>query len=330
MNTNIKTDTRLITISSDSATLYNNGDFLSDMYFKFDGMLKDEDDIIYSQISIHTAQIPISFYVVNVYNNKFVYKYSTNSITTVYFDVGNYNANTFLTYFNSVIPNVVLVFNKINGKFTISSNNSLIIYPDSTCYKLLGLKAGITYSDTTSPYIIQPPFPCQFQGISRIKINSNELSGYSMDSSMGSYSPLIDCITVNSSAFGVILFQNVINLKTPLRNKILNGFDIQFMDDDNNLINFNGCEWNLTLELNIIRQFYIIDRTFPKLEPETQEEEPQPEEPQPETARPARAYNSDAIIEAPEEPEDNNNINVEPTGDEDLDLLLYKTNNNIT
>ena len=77
MNTNIKTDTRLITISSDSATLYNNGDFLSDMYFKFDGMLKDEDDIIYSQISIHTAQIPISFYVVNVYNNKIVYKYST-------------------------------------------------------------------------------------------------------------------------------------------------------------------------------------------------------------------------------------------------------------
>ena len=320
MNTNIKTDTRLITISSDSATLYNNGDFLSDMYFKFDGMLKDEDDIIYSQISIHTAQIPISFYIVNVYNNKFVYKYSTNSITTVYFDVGNYNANTFLTYFNSVIPNVVLVFNKINGKFTISSNNSLIIYPDSTCYKLLGLKAGITYSDTTSPYIIQPPFPCQFQGISRIKINSNELSGYSMDSATGSYSPLIDCITVNSSAFGVILFQNVINLKTPLRNHTLNGFDIQFMDDDNNLINFNGCEWNLTLELNIIRQFYIFDRTFPKLEPEQQpmdvveEEEPAPEEPQP-------------VL--PEEPEDNNNINVEPTGDEDLDLLLYKTNNNI-
>jgi hypothetical protein len=317
MNTNIKTDTRLITISSDSATLYNNGDFLSDMYFKFDGMLKDEDDIIYSQISIHTAQIPISFYIVNVYNNKFVYKYFNDEITTVYFDVGNYNANTFLTYFNSVIPHVTLSFNKINGKFTISSNHAIYIYPDSTCYKLLGLKAGISYSDTTNPYIIQTPFPCQFQGISRIKINSNELSGYSMDSATGSYSPLIDCITVNSSAFGVILFQNITNLKTPLRNKILTGFDIQFLDDDNNLINFNGCEWNLTIELNIIRQFYIVDRTFPKLQPESQEEAPEAQEEAPETQ--------------PEtEPEDNNNMNVEPTDDDDLDLLLYKTNNNIT
>ena len=55
-------DSRQINLSSDTADQYLNGSFLSNVVFNMNGMLKNEDDIVMTQISVNSAQIPISYY----------------------------------------------------------------------------------------------------------------------------------------------------------------------------------------------------------------------------------------------------------------------------
>ena len=58
----------LITLNSTNGTL-RNGTRKSFVDFNFTGLLKDEKDILRSYISILNAQIPVSFYTINYYNN---------------------------------------------------------------------------------------------------------------------------------------------------------------------------------------------------------------------------------------------------------------------
>lgn len=298
---NTYTDSRLITISSDSANSIENGTLMSNCKFIFDGMLKDETDILYTNISVQNAQIPISYYVVNIYNNSFKYKVGSGPIKTVNFETGNYNASSFILLFEGNVPEMTVTLNKFNGRFMITGTQPFIIYGDgTTCHKLLGIAKSTDYSAS----VLMCPFPCQFQGITRIKVVSNALSTYAMDSISGSFSNVLASVSVNSGAYGILLYDNTSQYKPLLREKTLNYFDIALLDDDENHINFNNVSWHMTLQIDIIRKLQVVDTTFPQVT------SPQPTSDQPEE------NNIDlSTVELPIS-----------TGDSDLDFLLYQNN----
>ena len=297
------TDSRLINIDSDNADIYNNSNLRSDMVYFFKGLLTEDDDSLYSQISIQSAQFPVSFYVVNYSNNTLRYQYHNLPITTISFDVGNYNATSFIAQFHSKVVNQVsLTFDKLTGKYLINSNQNFTFYQQgSTCFRLLGLDLE---SDLVgiAPYDEPAPFPCNFAGITRLKIVSEKLATYSRDSS--TITNVLATIPVNAPPFGILLYQNTSNFKAMLRERVIDFFDIRIYDDFNNLINFNGIEFGITLQIDIIRNYANMDTTFPPLQrtiaPATK---PEPEEPVP-----------DGI------PDDNLPLG---TGDTDLDFFLY-------
>ena len=297
------TDSRLINIDSDNADIYNNSNLRSDMVYFFKGLLTEDDDSLYSQISIQSAQFPVSFYVVNYSNNTLRYQYHNLPITTISFDVGNYNATSFIAQFHSKVVNQVsLTFDKLTGKYQINSNQNFTFYQQgSTCFRLLGLDLE---SDLVgiAPYDEPAPFPCNFAGITRLKIVSEKLATYSRDSS--TITNVLATIPVNAPPFGILLYQNTSNFKAMLRERVIDFFDIRIYDDFNNLINFNGIEFGITLQIDIIRNYANMDTTFPPLQrtiaPATK---PEPEEPVP-----------DGI------PDDNLPLG---TGDTDLDFFLY-------
>ena len=296
------TDSRLINIDSDNADIYNNSSFHSYMVYFFKGLLTEDDDRLYSQISIQSAQFPVSFYVVNYSNNTLRYQYHNLPITTISFDVGNYNATSFIAQFHSKVVNqVFLTFDKLTGKYQINSNHNFTFYQQgSTCFRLLGLDLESDYVVTTAPYDQPAPFPCNFAGITRLKIVSEKLATYSRDSS--TITNVLATIPVNAPPFGILLYQNTSNFKAMLRERVIDFFDIRIYDDFNNLINFNGIEFGITLQLDIIRNYSDMDTTFPPLQrtiaPSTK---PEPEEPVP-------------------VPDDNLPLG---TGDTDLDFFLY-------
>lgn len=293
-------DSRLINLSSQSADLYNNGTSLSDVVFSFVGLLQNEENILYSQISVMNAQIPISYYIINEYNNTL--NYSVNNINyTVSFALGNYNANSFITEFLSKMNGFNCSLNRITGKLTFTYYKSFKFLSSSTCFKVLGF---LPYNDYISVNnSLTGTSPCNFFGMTRLRIASTELLTYTMDSFIGNYSDTLQTINVNSGSFGILLYDNTQKFKAILRNKVINYFDIKLYDDDNNLVDFNGVHWNITLQLDITRQLNSFIGNISDI--------PQPVQ----------------QTQDNQDNQDNQAVDLPiSTGDNDLDLLLYENN----
>lgn len=242
-------DSRQINISSNSASQQLNDNLLSNVVFDFVGLLRDEPNILYKQITVCNAQIPVSFYIINEYNN--ILKYSIGgSIITLNFPYGNYNATSFITKFKELLSGWGCVLDKITGKLTFTYTINFIFY-SSSLYSLLGF---IGTSSTSVLNSLTAVNLCDFSGVRRLSIRSNILRLLNRDSTTGNYTSDICVIPVNQPAYGIIKYENISGFKNILSNNALDQIDISIFDDDNNLVDFNGINWTITLQLDIIRK----------------------------------------------------------------------------
>jgi len=329
------TEQRIINLSSDSANTYKNGTLLSYVEYNFNDFIKPEENIINISCSIQNASLPLSFYIINEYNNKLEYSLDGINKTIVNFDFGNYNANTFIDQFKSKTP-FNITFNKANGKFTFSYTSTFYFhYTNSTIFNILGFKKNLDYVSVGNNIIA--PYLADFSGIRTIKIRSSKLSNYNLDSiSGGSFNDLCT-IPVDVGYYGIIVYNNQVNFKSLLNTKYVSLFDIQLVDGFNDeLIDFNNVGWTITLQFDILRKLEEItniettnlnnklDNLISILlgnsgieEEATNKEEATREEPEA-TREATREEPEEVIQETPI-------LETEPTtGDETLDFLLYK------
>lgn len=218
-----------------------NGTYNSDIDFGVYGLIQDETYILYNTVSIVHAEIPYSFYVVNVYNN--LLSLSTGDI---YIDRGNYNATSLMKAINSKLPvNMTLTFNSSDGKFKLSYNQPFSIKNTSTINRILGLGKEMY---TSINNVIQFPYPANLLGTKNLYIKTN-LFINNLNLSTNDYETLA-CIPVNVEPYSIIMFNNYSNSAHIIKNKTLDSINIRIYDDDNNLVNFNNVDWSITLEIN--------------------------------------------------------------------------------
>lgn len=320
------TETKIINLNSKNS-IKNNSTYLSDVFFPFSGLLKDDDDdIIERYISILNAQIPFSFYNINIYNN--ILKIQISTITyTLTLTRGNYNATSFITEIQTqLIANAItdltlsissttglLTFTKTTGSFTLISSGS-------TIYEVLGFVVGTNYNSVSSKIIA--PYPLNLLGTLRLRICSYELSTNNIDFTLIT-------LPIETGNFGLIQYTNITNIKATLNNVSLDGFDISIIDDDNNYINFNNINWTMTFVLTLIkRRKNISPIKFNEIIKQNQEipiEEPQ------QIQQTEQIPNEEIPVE--EIPvEEEQYIEEIATGEpirDDLDLLLYNNRGNI-
>jgi len=143
-----------INLSSSSAK-YKNNRYNSVMLFDL-LVMKKEHNILYIQVSLIHAQIPVLYYTINENNNTF--NLLSGSFTLIN---GNYNATSIKTMFLNLIgSSFSMTLYNATGKYTLSCTSSFTILP-SSCYKLLGLEKTKTYIDATS---LTFPYCCNFFG----------------------------------------------------------------------------------------------------------------------------------------------------------------------
>lgn len=316
-------DQRLITLSSDNAIL-NNGSFLSDVNFNFVGLLKDDKDVEMIEISVQNAQIPISFYNINVYNNILIITYDSIQYTLT-LTRGNYNSTTLINEITTKliaqgITDISISISSITGNLTFTRAGSLDFTIDSigTINKVLGFELNTNYTSVSG--ILIPPNPLNLLGLLKVKLVSFELLTNNYDSSVDGNLNVLATIPIEAGSFGLILYDNISNTQSILRNNTLDGFDLKLYGDDNNLINFNGIGWNISLLLSITRVKKEISKTSFKdvINPilqltqnlidnsNTKEKMPNPENTE-------ETENTEEIIQP----------DFEDLGDSSLDLLLY-------
>lgn len=253
-------DSRLITLTSQSATIQNNTTYLSNVEFKLTGLLKEENDIEKVEIQLLNAQIPVSFYTINYTNNLFKIKLDTNPISTLTIPTGNYNANSLINKISTLIDdtNFIISLDKTTGVLTFTHNKSFIIYNNFnySIGTILGFTNNSTNTATgTNPYSLSPSYPLNLLGIERISILSNELPTFNYSSSYNGSCCILAVIPVDAVLWGMINYHNVTNIKHILKVKNIDNIDIQLIDESNNYINFNNCDWSITLSLDITRRY---------------------------------------------------------------------------
>jgi hypothetical protein len=242
---NTITDSKQINLCSSSA-VSNNGKN-SVMVFATNGILKKDKDILYNLISVVHCEIPVSYYIVNSNNNYLSLSTGNYTLTN-----GNYNATTFKTMLLGILPNGFgLSLNIATGIYTINYTSSFTINSTSTCYRLIGFKINTVYTSTSNQIIF--PYPCNFLGISRLKIKSNILKTENIDTNSNGRSNLLTTIAVNSSAYGLIVFNNLVGFKCIIPNINIDYIDITITDEYDNIIDFNGIDNFITLQIDSIR-----------------------------------------------------------------------------
>ena len=246
-------ESRIININSSNASIKNNSTFNSDVVFKFPGLVKANQDYIKKvQFQLLDACIPVSFYNVNYTNNVLIYQISSINYT-ITAQVGNYNFNSLAVELTSKFllngHTFTLSLNKLNGviKF-LSIVNFILISSGSTMFNILGL---INSDHISSSFIVNCDYPLNLLGITKIKISSINLNSYNLDSANNGNSNLMACIPVDQPSFGLIIYENKSFNKFTLRGDVVDEIDIQLTDHNDNLINFNNIDFQLTILMEL-------------------------------------------------------------------------------
>lgn len=245
-------DTRKYFLNPEYATVTDST--FADVTFNINNLISDEPNVLYYTVGIIHAEIPYSFYVVNKTNN--LLSLSTNNLSSpinISIPYGNYNANSLMKEINQLVPtNMTLSFDTTNGKMKLSYNQSFSILSSTTMYKLLGLEKNKTYTSFNNA--IQFPYPMNVLGTKNLYIKSNiNLSNYNL---VTKDYVTISCIPVNVEPYGIILYNNYSNSSHIVKNRTLDHLTIQICDDENNFVDFNNVDWNITIE---ITSYLVMD-----------------------------------------------------------------------
>ena len=250
-------DQRQIILSSDHAT-QNNGTFLSDVNFRFIGLLQDDADVEEVTIQVQNAQIPLSFYNINIYTNILNITYNATPYTLT-LTRGNYNSTTLISEIIAKltaisITDITIAISSVTGiiTFTRAGGLNFTINSTGTLNKTLGFVVGTTYTSVGG--ILNAPFPLNLLGLLKLKIASYEIQTGNFDSSVDGTLNVLATIPIEAGSFGLILYDNISNTQSVIRNPTLDGFDLKIFGDDENLVNFNNIGWNITLLLSITRR----------------------------------------------------------------------------
>lgn len=204
-------------------------------------------------VSVQHAVIPYSFYNIDQYNNRLDYKINDVS-TTLFINYGNYNPYTLITFLQSNIPYMTITYSTITNKFTFQhAYYDFDILKTSTCQGLLGISMQITVSSNNR--ILTSTNCINLQSHMCICLATNLTTGH-INNSSKYHNNILCSIPIQGNPFSMISYTNLNNLKSNLFNNNINTIQIRLLDQNNNLLELNGCHWSVTIQLDVVRFVY--------------------------------------------------------------------------
>ena len=251
-------DSKIITITSQSATQKRNGTYLSNVLYELGSFLKDEADIIHRQITLQSAQIPYSFYVINYTNNQFKYQVGSGLIFTSTIPVGNYTGNSLITVLKAALAShsitLTITLSSINGLLTFTHATTNFTFYNVTYSILPTLGFAVSTNYTSASLTLTAPYPLNLLGIKVLQVRSSILSMLNYSSVSGGITTLLGTIPVNATPFGMIEYTDKGQNKVSFSNVTLDDLDIEILDGETgSFINFNNQDWTMTFCIYLTR-----------------------------------------------------------------------------
>jgi hypothetical protein len=202
-------------------------------------------------VSVKHAIIPFSFYNINTSNNRLDY---TVNGQTVYLsiDVGNYNAYQLASYLTNNMANFIVTYDSITNKFIFKNSlYDFILSQYSTCLNILGL-SPITLYLTSILKTLTSNYCVNLQTTQCICIASNNWTTNCINSMDVKSKNILCSIPIISQPYSNIIYMNTGDFKCNLYSNVISSIQLKLVDQNNNTIELNGCQWSITLQMDII------------------------------------------------------------------------------
>ena len=239
-----------IHLNSANANITLNQTKNSNCSFFLKNILKLDKSTIEMRVSLVNAQLPYSFYNINETNNQF-----NVSGITYNFPVGNYNVNSFISTWASVLGNNnwSITFNNITNKFNFVYTSAFYFNDGgNSMFPIMGFSLGsFLYSSNNS---LLSSYPVNFSGLTRLLISSPSFGIHNITGKEEGYNNILASVPISSNMSGIINYTNITNFKNVFKNHELSCIEIIIQDDQNNFINFNNQNWSLTLQLDVVSE----------------------------------------------------------------------------
>jgi hypothetical protein len=242
----MSSDSFQIYLSSKTADVYING--LSNVQFNLP--IIEIDDQYHIHLGVSSASIPISYYNINNNNNLLTYNLFSMSSVSVYIPIGNYNITTFVTMLNSLLTNFTIVYVQSLNKFTFThAASDFTISNLSTCLSLIGLTE---YFHSSTSRVLHSDRCINLSPVRSFTISCNQKTG-NINKALPNIQNILCSIPISANTLGIVNYDNSNNFQSNLYTNVINSICIQISDQDGNYIDFNGVNWFITLQLNIIK-----------------------------------------------------------------------------
>lgn len=262
----LQRDVKILNLSTQSSSGYLvNGDMKSKAYYEIKNYIDLEGDntVEYVSVSMPFVVLCNSNYNINSYNNQLTISLTNapTSTTTYTLPVGNYNATQFIQQMILTVgAGFTFSLDTRTNKFTITNNNSRTWTMSGTMDYIIGFSG--TLSSSGVGYSAVCPRVCNFLPCPRFNICCDFLNNGTLlgNSSSFSTSTILASVPNTSKNNTQIVWESDMN-EFILKNPTLNTLTISIIDDNNNLIDFNGVSTYFQLRFSIYR------RIQPKLRP---------------------------------------------------------------
>ena len=236
-----------IYLNSKYADKYNDG--VSDCEYIIPDTIEIPDGF-HLYLSVVSCLIPFSFYNINDNNNKLIYSFDGSTMYNITIPIGNYNINDLVKYLKSVMTNFTITYNNLQNKITFEHiNNNFMFMSLSTCLSVIGFNNESTIISTNK--ILKSINCVDLYIIKTIQVNSNLIT-YNINKLQKNNYCILCTIPISSQPFSLIEYINRTNFRTNLFVNRISRIKIKLTDENGNLINLNGCNYVMTLQLDVV------------------------------------------------------------------------------
>lgn len=196
-------------------------------------------------IGLTNLTMPNTMYNITDNNNTI----TINSVTTT-IPNGNYSADGLATKIQDTVSEIsTCSFDAVNNVFTFTFTGSYV-FNSSTMERQLGLRNQLPTSSVTSYTATNV---CDLGGVTNIYIRIRNLTMNNLDS-RGKSSNIVASLVNNTNYGGYIFYVPPEVLYYMIHEHNVSHLDIELSDQQGNLIDLNGADFNMTFTIHYVKQ----------------------------------------------------------------------------
>jgi hypothetical protein len=203
-------------------------------------------------LSLQNASIPYSFYSITSFDNVFKWGLvGLEPMNTYYVQPGNYNVTQLIDVIQTAMGSSYNVsYSSITSKILITHTSSDFIIYASTINHILGFSKT---TDTTST--AQMLYGRDCMNLNQIRALNIEINfpTYNVNVAQAYNQNILATIPVYVAPFSIITYQNPNNFRTNLYVNKLDQIQIRILDNESRLVDMNGINYQMTLQLDCMR-----------------------------------------------------------------------------